>query len=67
MKVNMYIGFWALKVKYTQYGICNQAAFKNARAMFFLKLGWAGNNFRSGSKISRDGWPRPDLTPLKVC
>jgi hypothetical protein len=30
-----------LKVKCTQYGICNQAAFKNARAMFFSKLGGA--------------------------
>ena len=28
------------------------AAFKHARAMFFSKLGGAGNSFRSGSKIS---------------
>jgi hypothetical protein len=25
-----------LKVKCTQYGICSQAAFKNARAIFFV-------------------------------
>ena len=38
-------------MKCTQYGFCSQAAFKNARAMFFSKLGGAGNNFRSGSKF----------------
>ena len=42
-----------MKVNCTLYGICSQAAFKNARVMFFFpKLGRAGNNFRSGSKIS---------------
>ena len=52
---------------------CSQAAFKNARAMFLLKLGGAGNNFQLGSKksrarakILREGYPRPDLTPLIV-
>jgi hypothetical protein len=79
--VHVYIRFETLKVKCTQYGICSQAAFKNARAKFFLKLGEAGSNFRSGSKksragakISREGCPRPDLTPpivrrggLNVC
>ena len=40
-----------LKVKYTQYGICSQAAFKNARAMFFSfsggfgKIPGGGRNF----------------------
>jgi hypothetical protein len=53
--VYIYIGFETLKVKCTQYGICSQAAFKNARAMFFLKLGRAGSSFRSGSKESRAG------------
>jgi hypothetical protein len=79
--VHIYIGFETLKVKCTRYGICSQAAFKNARAMFFSKLGGAGNIFRSGSKKSRagaiflqEGCPRPDLTPpivrrggLNVC
>jgi hypothetical protein len=37
-----------LKVKCTQYGICSQAAFKNARAMFFPKLGGVGNSLWSG-------------------
>ena len=59
---HIYIGFWALRVKCTQYGICSQAASKDARAMFFSKLGGASSSFRSGSKISREGWPRPDLT-----
>jgi hypothetical protein len=31
MKVNIYIGFWTLKIKFTQYGLYEQAAFKNAR------------------------------------
>ena len=64
------MGFETLKVKCTQYGICSQAAFKNARAMLFLKLGGTDSTFRSGSKksragakISREGCPRPDLTP----
>jgi hypothetical protein len=68
--VHIYIGFESLKVKCTQYGIYSQAAFKNARAMFFSKLGEAGSNFQSGSKksragakILREGCPRPDLTP----
>jgi len=29
--VNIYIGFWTLKIKCTQYGSYEQAAFKNAR------------------------------------
>jgi hypothetical protein len=31
MEVNMYIGFWTLKPKCTQYGLCGQATFKNAK------------------------------------
>jgi hypothetical protein len=53
--VHIYIGFEILKVKCTQYGICSQAAFKNARAMFFSKLGGAGSSFRLGSKKSWAG------------
>jgi hypothetical protein len=71
----MYIGFETLKVRCTQYGFCSQAAFKNARAMFFfLFSGGVGNYFRAslkkshaGAEISREGCPRPDLTSLKVC
>ena len=35
--------YWILdlEVKCTQYGICSQVAFKNARAMFFFRS-WAG-------------------------
>jgi hypothetical protein len=71
--VHIYIVFETLKVKCTQYGICSQAAFKNARAIFFFS-GGAGNFFRAdlkksraGAEISREGCPRPDLTSLKVC
>jgi hypothetical protein len=41
MKVNIYIGFWTLKMKCTQYGLYGQAAFKNARAVLFFE-GWSG-------------------------
>ena len=34
---------------------------------FFSKVGRACNNFRSGSKMSREGFPYPDLTSPKVC
>ena len=30
-EVNMYIEIWAFKMKCTQYGICGQVAFKNAK------------------------------------
>ena len=36
MKVNIYIGFWTLKMKCTQYGLYGQVAFKNAR----VRHGW---------------------------
>ena len=71
--MHIYIGFKTLKVKCTQYGICSQAAFKNGRAMFLSFSGGAGSYFRAGlekiragAEISREGCPRPDLTPLKV-
>ena len=51
LEVHIYIGLQTLKVKCTQYGICSQAAFKNVRAMFFLKLGRSGNNFQSGQNF----------------
>ena len=31
MKVNLYIGLWTLKMKCTQHGLYEQAAFKNRR------------------------------------
>jgi hypothetical protein len=61
-------------VKCSQYGICSQATFKNARTMFYLFSGGAGSCFRAGlkkplagAKISREGCPSPDLTSLLVC
>jgi hypothetical protein len=42
-----------LKVKCTQYGICSQVAFKNARAIFFS--GGTGICFRAGLKKSERG------------
>jgi hypothetical protein len=38
MKVNTYIGFGTLMMMCTQYGICGQVTFKNARVMVFLNL-----------------------------
>jgi hypothetical protein len=48
MQVNIYIGFWTLKVKCIQYGICEEVVIKNARAMVFSKSSGAGGNFQSG-------------------
>ena len=48
--MHIYIGFETLKVRCTQYGICSQAAFKNARAMCFSKLGGVDSKFRTDSK-----------------
>ena len=45
---HIYIGFWTLKVKCTQYGICGELAFKNARAIVF-RVGWGGQKFSVGS------------------
>jgi hypothetical protein len=47
-KVHIYIGFETLKVKCTQYGICSQAAFKNAIAMFFFFFRAGGQLFSGG-------------------
>ena len=48
MEVNIYVGFWTLKVKCTQCVTCGQVAFKNTRAMVFPKPGGTGRSFRSG-------------------
>ena len=47
--------YWILDLEVEVHSIwnCSQAAFKNATAMCFSKLGRAGNNFRLGSKFSR--------------
>ena len=37
MDVNMYIGFWTLEVKCTQYELYEQATFKNARVILFFR------------------------------
>lgn len=37
MEVNLYIGFWTLEMKCTQYGLRAQATFQNARANLFSR------------------------------
>ena len=37
MEVKTYIGFWSLKMKCIHYALYEQSAFKNARAIFFLR------------------------------
>ena len=44
LEVHKYIGFKTLTMN------CGQATFKNARTIFFSKLGGTGSSFRSGSK-----------------
>ena len=64
-EVNMHIKFWAFKVKCTQYGICGQTTFKNARANILLELGKACNNYMLHSNINKilAGPPRGAKTP----
>ena len=56
---NLYIGFWTLKVKNTQYGISAEVALKNARAMIFSKLGGADSSFWSYPVIPISLWGLP--------
>ena len=71
MEVNIYIGFWTFKMKCTQYGICGQVAFKNARAsviFFQSQTGQAKVFFWYGPKILDFfmGWlPLPVSTSLE--
>ena len=81
LEVHIYIGFHTLKVKCTQYGICSQLTFKNARAKFFLKLGGLDINFRSGEGfrviyltvclplflLGSLAWPSPQETSSECC
>ena len=53
MKVNIYIGFWTLEIKYTQYGISGEVAFKDARALIFLIVGQGGQKFSGRPRKSR--------------
>ena len=64
LEVHIYIGFQTLKVKCTQYGICSQVAFKNARAIFFLKLGGSGYFFRSGEIFPEKDAPARITPPI---
>ena len=43
--MRIHVGFWTLKVNCTQYGFLRQAAFKNARAMYFFETKRGGNRF----------------------
>ena len=61
MEVNIYMEFWTLEMKCTQYGICEEMAFKNARRVVFSRSGGAGRSFRSDPE-NPDGQP-----PLPVC
>jgi len=58
MKVNIYIGFGTLEMKCTQYEICEEVAFKIARAKVFLKVMQGRHKFPGASKTSRFlcGW-----------
>ena len=50
MDVNLYIGFWTLKMKCTQDGLYGQVAFKNARAILFFEVGQSGQGAWTSSK-----------------
>ena len=53
MKVNIYIGFWTLKIKCTQYGFYGQAALKNAKEILFFQswIEWATIFRRNKKKL----------------
>ena len=59
--------YWILdlEVKCTQYGICSQAAFKNARAIFFFQVGWGMHHVSVGYKNFSKGLSNPDMIPRK--
>lgn len=65
-----YIGLWALKMRHTRYGFCEQTAFTNARAMYFFEVGQEGQHFfflGEDHKISKSLWvaaPAPIHLPL---
>ena len=63
--------FWTLEMKCTQYWICGEGAFKNARAMVFLKVERGGQKFSGRYRKTRSlrGAAAPDLLslPRKAC
>ena len=61
MEVNIYIGFWTLKMKCTQYGLYEQATSKTARAIFLFKVGQS--RLHQGSE---GGMPGTGLNPGQV-
>ena len=66
MEVNIYIGFWTLKLKCTQYGICGQNAKRKGNG--FFEIGRANNNFWFGPKnidFLDKLLPLPESTPPK--
>ena len=67
MEVNIYIDFWTLEMKCTQYKICEEVSFKNA--MVFLEVGRGKQKFSSRSKKSQfflwGSCPCLDLPPMK--
>ena len=50
MEEDIYVGFWTLKMKCSQFELYGEATFKNARAKLFFKVEPAGQRFCSGSK-----------------
>ena len=66
MKVNIIIGFRTLKVKCIQNGICSQATFKNARAMFFFEVGRGRQQFSFGIKNVMGGFSPPKSDTPKI-
>ena len=61
----MYIEIWTLKTKNTQYGFCGQAAFKNARGLYFFEVGQGEQHFLTHKSSS---WAEPNIVPLQgVC
>ena len=64
MEVKIYIGFWTLKVKWTQYVICDKTP-SRMQGQWFFKVGRACNNFRLDLENMSflDGWlPLPEST-----
>ena len=69
MEVIIYFGFWTFEMKCTQYGICGEVAFKNARTMgFFESRAGRAKVFGRVQKIPVSLWgscPCPNIPPLK--
>ena len=62
MGVHIYIEIWTLKTKCTPYGFCGQTAFKNAKAMYSVKLVGVGKSFQLGPtnfNVFMGGYPAP--------